>query len=769
MPPTVLLAALLALFFLSGAAGLIYQVLWLRLLSLVFGVTVYAAATVLASFMSGLAIGSWLAGRAGARLGHPVRAFAVIEILIGLSALATPAALDAATAVYLAVYDVAPGSLPLLTLVRFLCSFLVLLVPTMLMGATLPLLSASTLVRGARFGARVGLLYALNTAGALTGAMLTGYVLIGAIGIQRSFLLGATLNLAVGALAFVLARHSPGDPVRAAEVPVPVALPRASTGRDLRPLVLGVMAVSGIASLALEIVWFRVLVQFLPATSYAFTTMLATVLGGIALGSALASPVLRRERDWVWTLAIVQIATSLAVLASLTALAWSYAAGWRTGGLTQASMLAILPAAICMGLGFPIGLRLWTVQQQAVDPGQAEVARRVSILYSVNVIGAIAGSLAGGFFLLPAFGSRVSLILLAGLYLASGLVLVFAHATPVRALTTAVATAVLFAIGAQAVPDPFDAALRRRHGPTEQIIWREEGLQTSVSVHRRPINNRVLYLDGLHQANDTADMVRLHRLIGLLPMALHPMPQRALVIGLGGGATPGAVSQHAGTQVDVVELSETVVRGARYFGHVNYEVLDRPNVRMHVDDGRNFLLLTGRRFDVITADIIQPVHAGAGNLYSREYFTLVRNALDDDGLVLQWIGHRPETQYKLIMRTFLEVFPETTLWMDGNLMVGAKRPLTVAPDLVERKREDAGTRGVFDDVGLDSTATLLSWYTAGAAEMRTFVGEGVVLSDDRPLVEYHRSLPADDPPVDVTGLRGDVRSIMGGGVVVGGG
>lgn len=759
MPPAVSLVALLTLFFLSGVAGLIYQVLWLRLLSLVFGVTVYAASTVLASFMAGLALGSWLAGRLGTRIGHPVRAFAVIEILIAVSALATPLALDAATAIYLALAEMAPGSLALLTAARFVCSFLVLLVPTMLMGATLPLLSASSLVRGSRFGTRVGLLYALNTAGALTGALLTGYVLIGAIGLQRTFYVGAALNLVVGLVAWLLAGRD-GGPVEAravAAVPAPAGGPEVpAPRRDLRPLVLGVMGVSGLASLGLEIVWFRVLVQFLPATSYAFTTMLATVLGGIALGSALASPLLRRERDWAWTLALVQIGTSLAVLASLTALAASYAAGWRTAGLTQASILAILPAAVGMGLAFPIGIRLWTVQQQALDPGQGEVARRVSILYSTNVVGAIAGSLAGGFLVLPALGSRWSLIAFAALYLASGLLLATAQGSRGRRLVTAVAAVLLFVVLAREVPDPFDATLQRRHGPTEQILWRKEGLQTSVSVHRRPINNRVLYLDGLHQANDTAEMVRLHRLIGLLPMALHPDPRRALVIGLGGGATPGAVSQHAGTEVEVVELSGTVVEGARFFGHVNYEVLDRPNVTMRVDDGRNFLLLVRRQFDVITADIIQPVHAGAGNLYSKEYFTLVRDALDEHGLVLQWIGHRPETQYKLIMRTFLEVFPETTLWVDGNLMVGAKRPVTVPPDIVERKREQASTRRAFDDIGLDSTATLLSWYTAGPDEMRAFVGDGLVLSDDRPLVEYHRSLPADDPPVDLSGLRGDV-------------
>ena len=762
MPPTAVLAALLSLFFLSGVAGLMYQVLWLRLLSLVFGVTVYAASTVLASFMGGLALGSWLAGRVAGRVGIPVRAFAVIEILIGLSALATPLALEAATGIYIAIHEASPGSWPLLTLARFLCSFLVLLVPTMLMGATLPLLSASGLVRGPRFGSSVSLLYALNAAGGLTGVMLTGYLLIGAIGIQRTFLIGAALNLVVGLVAFALARQSTtATPpvVTEAETPGP-ALGGPSPESDLRLLVLAVMAVSGLASLALEIVWFRILVQFLPATSYAFTTMLATVLGGIAVGSLWAARMLRHNRDWIWRLALIQIVTSVAVMASLIALAWSYGAGWRTSGLVQASILAILPAAVCMGLGFPIGIRLWTLQQQAQDPGQAEVARRVSVLYSVNVVGAIIGSVAAGFVLVPMLGSRRALIALAGLYVLSGVALVVAHVSRPRAVITIVAAASLFILGANVVPDPFDATLRRRHGPDEQIIWREEGVQTSVSVTSGPDGARTLYLDGLHQANDTVEMVRLHRLIGVLPMALHPNPHRALVIGLGGGATPGAVSQHAGTMVDVVELSDTVVTGTSFFNHVNYDVLTRPNVTLRVDDGRNFLLLTPRRFNVVTADLIQPHHAGAGNLYSKEYFTLVRRVLEDDGLVLQWIGHRGEAQYKLIMRTFVAVFPEATLWLDGNLLVGATRPLQIEPGIIERKREAASTLRVFDDVGLASTATLLSWYTAGPQEMARFLGTGLVLSDNRPLVEYHRSLPPNDPQVDLTGLRGNVATVV---------
>jgi spermidine synthase len=239
-------------------------------------------------------------------------------------------------------------------------------------------------------------------------------------------------------------------------------------------------------------------------------------------------------------------------------------------------------------------------------------------------------------------------------------------------------------------------------------------------------------------------------------MVLHARPERALVVGLGGGATPGAVTQYPGTQVDVVELSASVRRAAAFFAHVNYDVLHQPHVRLRVDDGRNFLAFTESRYDVVTADLIQPIHAGAGNLYSREYFELVKRVLAPGGLVLQWVGHRPAEQYTLIARTFLDAFPHTTLWFDGQLLVGSLTPLRLSAELVDAKRAAPTTAAALDAVGLRDFETLLSWYTAGPDELRTFVGAGPLLTDDRPLVEYHRSL-ASDAPVDLSTLHGDVR------------
>jgi spermidine synthase len=652
-----------------------------------------------------------------------------------------------------------PDSLGLLTLARLGVGFAVLLVPTVLMGLTLPVLSASSLVRGPRFGPRLSALYAVNTAGAVAGAMVAGYYLIGAIGISRSFLVAAAVNGTVGVVALMASRRADVPPAFDARTPSSDEQDASAAVAERPPVgtIGAIVAISGLAALALEIVWFRMLLQYLAATTYAFTTMLATVLAGLALGGAIASPLLRRRRDWVAWLAALQLLTAISVLTSAIFLGWSYRAGWRTTGDWQASASAILLVATLMGMSLPVALRVAAAPRP--DDSAGTIARRVGALYSLNVLGAIAGALVGGFVLLPVLGVRRGLTALAAVYALTGIALVLGHARRLAPIGATVVAVVAFALLAVRVPDPFSAAYERRYGRDMREFWRDEGVQTAVSVHASQFR-RSLYLDGLHQANDTPDMVRLHRTIGLLPLVLHPAPTDALVVGLGGGATSGAVSQHHGTRVQIVELSESVRRAAPFFAHVNYDVLNRPNVRLRVDDGRNFLLLSGETFDVITADIIQPIHAGAGNLYSREYFTLVRRALKPHGVALQWIGQRPPFQYKLLMRTFLDVFPHATLWLDGNLLVGSLEPLQLDRSVFDGKRRDPETRAALDEIGLTSFEVLCSWYTAGPQELRRYAGEGPVLTDDRPLLEYHLSLPDDPEPLDLSPLRGDVSRII---------
>jgi spermidine synthase len=771
--PAWLLPVLAALFFFSGACALVYQVMWLRLLALVFGVTVYAASTVLAGFMAGLAIGSFAAGRLAVRIERPLVAFGVAEILVGLTALGSPVVLDALTRVWVWLYPSLPDSTVAITLVRFVCAFGVLLLPTSLMGATLPLIVKSAVAQEARIGARIGVLYAINTTGAIVGALVAGFYLISEVGVSRSFALAAALNVGIGLVAIAVSRGL----ARATAIPPSsesgVATEPAAGGEALsnrqRRAVLWTFFISGLLSLALEIVWFRMLVIHLRPTAYAFTIMLAAVLAGIALGSAVASPLLRQRRRWLPVLTVVQLGIGLTAVLSFNALARSRAVIESMGGaswleaiglgaylapIVVSSLMAMLPTTLLLGLAFPMGLSLW-----AGDDTGADTSARVGVFYSLNVVGAIAGSLIAGFVMLPAIGSHASLIAVSSLAVVSSVQLAVVQwgQRPNFAGFAAIVGPVVFAMTALNTVDPFEVALEQLHRG-ERPLWRQEGVQTTVAVHERPANPRpmrIMYLDGMHQANDSGSTAFVHHRIGALPVMLHPRPTTALVVGLGGGATPGAVARFD-VGMDVVELSAAVVAGSEFFTHINFDLLKRPNVRLRVDDGRNYLLMTRRKYDVITADIILPRHAGAGALYSREYYQLVRNALAEGGLALQWNGGQTETEYKLLMRTFLSVFPHTTLWGDGSLMLGGLKPFELSVSGYEARRTSPGFHD-FLDWDIDA---IRRNYVAGPDALHAFVGDGPVLTDDKPVIEYFLSLPADDRPPDLSGITGRFEDVL---------
>jgi spermidine synthase len=766
-----LLPTLALLFLASGFSALVYQVLWTRLLSLVFGVTIHAASAVLASYMAGLALGSLLAGWLGDRVRSPLRWFGFAEVAIGLTALATPFAIGGVQLAYVALHPVLEGNVWVLTGGRFLMASLVLLVPTMLMGATLPLVVKSSLTRVELLGSRAGLLYATNTTGAILGTLASGLLLVPTLGIRASFFIAATLNVAVGLFALALAPRALRAVERARAEPPPAAPARAEDASgDLvvspatRAVVLVVFAVSGFVALALEVVWFRVLALFLGQTVYAFTIMLSAVLAGIALGSAIVSPFMRRRLDWVAILGVTEIGVAVAALLSFAALARSYdlvvSLRPRLEGpvesyfvpLVLTSFFSIFPSALLMGVAFPVGLRLWAAGRDR----EHRTARRIGVFYSLNVCGAILGSLAAAFVLLPALGSRGSLVLLTGLSALGGLALFATMAARRRALALAVAGSAAFLLAWWATPDPFVIALERLYRG-DRTLWREEGVQATVAIHERGHDRdqfRLMLLDGRHQANDNHTTLFVHRRIGQLPIALHPDPRRALVVGLGGGATPGVAALNPDLTVDVVELSGAVVRGARWFSHANYGLLQRPNANIIVNDGRNFLMLTDRRYDVVTADIVQPHHAGANNLYSAEYFRLVRQVLTEDGLALQWVGSSSEAEYTLIMRTFMSVFPQTTLWGDGTLMIGTRHPLRISRSAFERKLADPLTAEAMHLIGLTSFERLRSQFIAGPEELRAFVGDGPILTDDLPTTEYFLLLPR-QPEVNLRGFTGN--------------
>lgn len=800
LPPSVrsnhslFIAALAILFFGSGVCALIYQLLWLRMMGWVFGVTVYAASTVWASFMAGLAVGSLAAGNVGDRVRHPLRWFGVTELLIGATALATPAILSELQKLYVALYPSLPRALPALTAARLVIALLVLIVPTTLMGATLPLVIKGSEARGGSLGAHLGVLYGSNAIGAIVGTIAAGLYLIPSLGIHGTFLAAAAVNLAVGAGALVISGLAPPrdavaeDRVRettpSSELVPPklVERPASEGGLTDRQLlvVIAVFTLSGVISLAIEVVWFRVLTLFLRPTVYGFAVMLATILTGIALGSYLVTPLLERRLRWLSILAGLELAVGVAIVLSFRPLAYLPDLSNRLSPTLShvmppylvfpiaGSILAIFPTALLMGLAFPIGLRVWarggrdTAPPATRTPGRSEAgtARRIGAFYSLNVAGAIAGSLAAGFFLLPILGSRAALIMLGTMAFLSGLALLWvSELKPSARMAIGLAASAIFGVAVWLSPDAFVQFVAQRYR-RQEIVWREEGVEATVVVHKAANNELSLTVNGNHEASTGGGMTYVHRRIGHLPMALHPFARTALVIGMGGGATAGAVSVHDGVDVDIVELAGAVVRGARFFEAINYGVLSRPNVHLRVDDGRNYLMLTRQKYDVITADVIIPLFAGSGNLYSAEYFTLMRRVLKPGGLVLQWVAGT-EAEYKTIARTFLSVFPQTTVWADGSLLVGALEPLQLRRAEFDAKLELPGRALGLRDLGVQSFDKLLSIFVAGPEELRAYLGPGPVLTDDRPLAEYFLSLPRDKNP-DLSSLKGDVKRYVVG-------
>jgi spermidine synthase len=395
-------------------------------------------------------------------------------------------------------------------------------------------------------------------------------------------------------------------------------------------------------------------------------------------------------------------------------------------------VLTVLPAALLMGATFPVAARLWAA-------GAGRLGSRLGGVYAANVAGAIVGSLGAGFVLVPVLGAHHSLLLLAAAnVLLGGFLLRVASRRAWPLLAGAVA---LGLVGWGLTRPPLHSLVFHQHFPDQQLLAYWEGLENTVSVGRGPDGVQTLFTNSRGQTNDAPDLVRYHRVLGHLAALLSPRADsQVLVIGLGAGATAGAIAQHSRAQVEVVELSEAVVAAAPFFHLANADVLERPNVALSIDDGRNWLLRTRQAWDVVTADVVHPYDAGATNLYSVEYFRLVAQALRPDGIMVQWVSPGNAFEHALIVRTFLQVFPNATLWLGGDLLIGSQQPLRLSPTELAERLADPSARAALAEVGFNQQEDVLAQYRAGPEALRAYVGPGPVLTDDHPILEYFHSL-----------------------------
>jgi spermidine synthase len=814
----------LAIFFVSGASGLIYEVAWFRLLSLSFGVSVYAASAVLTAFMGGLALGSWVFGNITARWqtndsaekrsspASLLHLFALLVIGIALFAFATPPLFAGLTSLYVWIAREARPDPFVYNAVRTALATLALVPPTFLMGGTLPVLAHLLAAHEQDRGQRLGLLYAINTFGGVLGALAAGLLLIPSLGVSGSLYLGGGLDLAVAGLAFWLARHWQAE----RDVPAPVAPPapsqpaprsrqatrttsaRASGGRAimmatnismrlahndvvpalqiqsavsrsasiLKPTQLALIgyALSGFAALGYQVVWTRTLAIFSLNAVYSFTIMLVTFLIGLAAGSAWMGRRIDRHPQPLALFGWLQIGIGMCAVIALYAFARMptlldmFTA--RTSFLASlwaeffaAAVIMIVPTLL-MGAVFPVVARLYTAPSPtdpsvATLPDQKGVGSRIGRLYALNTVGATLGAFTAGFIFIPLLGLQRSSLLLAMLSMAIGTVALLIVLT--RWSDRARLAGMLGATALAAALLPPGVYLGFREGVIPELVYYREGVDATVAVFEvkyPPL--KMSFVNGRSEVPTDRHSMRAFHLLGHLPALIHPNAQNALMISFGNGIASGAMATHPIPRIHAVELVAEQVEAARLYEVENRGVLDRSGFQITIEDGRNYLLRSTERYDIITADATHPINSSSWALFTHEFYVMVRDHLADDGVFIQWLPFHDlsERDYRDIIHTFQSVFPHTTLWYTGathSFLVATPYPLTRDQILAL----DAQLRGSAAGADLGDSRLLAADLIMHAEEVDAFAAHGRIVHDDRaffiPAMDRDRILAALEP------------------------
>ena len=743
-----------ALLFLSGVAGLVYQVLWIKQLSLVVGVDIHAVTIGVSAFFGGLALGGWVVGRLADRAPSAWRLYLWLECAIAVLAIGATVGLAHAAAPFAWLDSRIGGA-------AWALPVLLVAVPAIAMGGTLPALIRAVRTEGAQLGAYGGQLYAANTAGAIVGTLLAAFVWIPQFGITGSAVSAALLNVlaAFGAWWFGRGATLTRGDARAAGA-------TASHRSGQRMLALGLYALAGGIALGYEVVWSQAMVQFMSTRAFAFAVMLATYLAGLVIGSAMVARRVDRASDPWGMFALLIVGAGLAALVEFAWLGeWLPSAQQlvsqrvlgATGSLLAATCASFAVAALCvvfvptllLGAAFPYVVRL------SVDP--ARVGTGVGTVLALNTVGGIAGSVLAGFVLVPWLGVVETLGVLAA---AGGFVAVLAVAfgdgVQRRARFAVPLLAVITLIVAVATPaDRFATLLAKSRGGS--LVFYEESRGATVAVvEQGKASQRFhrLYIQGVSNSGDTMTSLRYMRLQALLPLIVHNgTPRATLVIGLGTGITAGATLQYPGLERRVVaELLPAVVRAVPTF-QGNYGAGTDPRLDVRLHDGRRELLQSSQRYDLITLEPPPPSASGVVNLYSREFYRLAAARLQDGGIVAQWLPlptqNRDDT--RSLVRSFLDVFPHATLWtteLHEMLLVGSLQPMTLDAARIASRYAQPEVSAALRAVGVASPAALLATYVTDRAGLDWFAGDAPAVTDDRPRIEYATWVRRQDfPPV----------------------
>lgn len=780
------------LFVLSGATGLIYEILWARMLGLVFGATTFAISAVLAAFMGGLALGSTFAGRLAGKVRKPIRAYGLMEIGIALYALAIPFLFRLVDSLYILIWNQFHPGFYAFNIWRFVLSGVVLLVPTTLMGATLPVLAAVLLRSRSHDSSSVAKLYTCNLAGAIIGTLVAGFVLLPNYGVRATIWTAAIVNIIVGIAALVTERSftstANDEDCEVEDESIESTAP-ARTLKDLDdssgiPIDQSIVSdtkfwltcafVSGFVTISIQVAWTRVLTMVIGSSTYAFSIVVALFLIGLSLGAYLVGRRkiyvnLRRATLLVELLIAASLLTSLWVANQTPKLLINLGLRLKInswiGLITLQSFVAavlILVPALLMGMAMPLVL-VWASKKKL----QIGV-RLVGRCYAVNTLGAIAGAFIAGFLLIPKTGTRFTIVFAAVLCL---IVMGLAY-QPKRAVAdsdfhrsasigvTCALVIVLFLVApplnlAALSIGAYDGLIRvlaksqgsvaemeeRKYSPeTNRLLFYEEGPTATVSV-REDWGIRSLAINGRANASDKDDMPT-QVMVGMIPLLVAPRIETVLMVGFASGVSTGSMLQSPIKSLECVELEPATRDASHFFDHVNNQPLKDSRLNLIIDDARTYLHVTPKRYDVIVSEPSHPWVPGVANLFTKEFFQLAANRLNDDGVFAQWVQiYQISTEnLRTVLATYLNVFPHVMVFQVGGaargkdlILIGSRTPLTFAH--MNDRLNDLRIKTEIERVNINSGDDVMSWLVCDETQLAPAVAGAVINTDDNMRVE----------------------------------
>jgi len=769
---------ILSFLLLSGSCGLIYEIIWMKMLTLVIGNTVFSITTVLSAFMLGLALGSFLAGRFISRVKDPLRTYGILQGGIGAYALILSGLVAGTEPLFRFIYQNVSTSFYMLSLLRFFICGAILLVPTTLMGATLPVLSKYFVQTRNDLGWNIGILYGVNTLGAVLGSFAAGFILIPVLGMSRTIHTAALLNLLIAAAIFILFNKSPQAEPLERKQNVQGKMQKKETEQKVVPerwrtiawaVMIGI-GLSGGAAMIYQIAWSRVLSLAIGSSVYAFSMILTAFISGLALGSLIIARFIDRRKDLILGLALVEGAIGISALLIIPILGRlpiivadvvfeSFHSFHYVHWVEFAVIfpLLLIPTFM-MGMAIPMATKICTTDVRRVGMFFGNV-------YAMDTLGAVMGSFIAGFSLMPWLGAQNSIVIAVCMNIAAA-VIIFLHAPAISLRKQVAGSLVIILIAAlawQQIPswdariltsgpylytDRYKDISGKKGGGIEaamkegrELLFFKEGLHAVVSVEKNTSGDLLLGINGKTDATAKYDATT-QLMFGHLPLLLHQGAEDVLVIGLGSGMTLGAVAMHPIKRVDMVEIESAVVEANAYFRDFTGNALHDPRVRLVIADGRNHLSLTSRQYDVIISEPSNPWISGIANLFTREFFDLAKQRLRDGGIMCQWVQaySMSAANFKTIVRTFHAVFPHTSLWEvdlgSDYLLIGSMEGLHINPRMLDRRLADARIRADLRKMNITDLASFMDKLIMAGDVITRYAKDAPIHTDDNALLEY---------------------------------